>query len=640
MQFKHPELLWGLLLLLIPIIIHLFQLRRFKKTPFTNVAMLQKVVSESRKSSTLKKWLLLFTRLLLMACIVLAFAQPFSANETALKPEETVIYVDNSFSMQAQQNGQSLLKKAVQEVIQHSDEDQGITLFTNDKTFKNTGYNSVKSELLALPYTHLQLTLDQVLLKAKTLFSEQLDTERHLIVISDFQQRFVSQYESDSSQLQLHLVKMEPQEKNNISIDSLYVGNGFNDQMSLKVLVSGVAEEERVPISLFNGEKLIAKSAVEGTESKRGELEFSIPTGEALKGKLQLQDNALGYDNSFYFNIDTKQKIKVLAIGNADASFLKKIYTEDSCVFVDYPLEQLNYSAIESQNLIIINEVEELPKSLQTVLKSFVDTGGSLLFIPSTKGNITSYNSFLQGLGSVRFQELLNFEQKISTINFAHPVFENVFEKKVNNFEYPQVKAHYRLNASGSPILSYTNGSPLLTNQGNTYVFTASLNSDNSNFKGSPLIVPTLYNIGALSLKVPDLYQTIGTKTTIDIAAQLEKDNIVKLTNGTLEFIPLQKSFSNKLSLTFEDLPREDGIFAALNKKDTLQHISFNHDRAESQLSYPSLDYISNAKSYDSIPQLFEDLDESNAITDYWKWFVIFALIFALLELLIQKTLA
>ena len=54
MQFKNPEILWALLLLLIPILIHLFQLRRFKKTPFTNVKMLQKVVVESRKSRSLK----------------------------------------------------------------------------------------------------------------------------------------------------------------------------------------------------------------------------------------------------------------------------------------------------------------------------------------------------------------------------------------------------------------------------------------------------------------------------------------------------------------------------------------------------------------------------------------------------------
>jgi hypothetical protein len=50
MQFKYPEILWGLLLLLIPILIHLFQLRRFKKTLFTNVKFLKLVVSEYFKT--------------------------------------------------------------------------------------------------------------------------------------------------------------------------------------------------------------------------------------------------------------------------------------------------------------------------------------------------------------------------------------------------------------------------------------------------------------------------------------------------------------------------------------------------------------------------------------------------------------
>ena len=110
MQFKHPEILWALFLLVIPILIHLLQLRRFTKTPFTNVAMLQKVVSESRKSNTLKKWLLLLTRLLLLAAIIIAFAQPFSSANTALQEKETVVYLDDSFSMQAKNNGISLLE--------------------------------------------------------------------------------------------------------------------------------------------------------------------------------------------------------------------------------------------------------------------------------------------------------------------------------------------------------------------------------------------------------------------------------------------------------------------------------------------------------------------------------------------------
>ena len=78
MQFKYPELLWALLLLLIPIIIHLFQLRRFQKEAFTNVKLLKHIKLQTRKSSQLKKWLTLLTRLLLLACIIVAFTQPIT----------------------------------------------------------------------------------------------------------------------------------------------------------------------------------------------------------------------------------------------------------------------------------------------------------------------------------------------------------------------------------------------------------------------------------------------------------------------------------------------------------------------------------------------------------------------------------
>ena len=43
MQFKHPEILYSLLLLIIPILIHLFQLQRFVKVPFTNVKFLKNI---------------------------------------------------------------------------------------------------------------------------------------------------------------------------------------------------------------------------------------------------------------------------------------------------------------------------------------------------------------------------------------------------------------------------------------------------------------------------------------------------------------------------------------------------------------------------------------------------------------------
>ena len=150
MQFKHPELLWALFLLLIPILIHLFQLRRFKKTPFTNVKLIKKVVSESRKSSTLKKWLLLFSRLGLLAGLVIAFAQPFNASETALKEKENVFYLDNSFSLQTKTENGTLFQNTVQEFIKNIPEEQKFHLFTNDNVFLDVEIKDIQNDLLNL----------------------------------------------------------------------------------------------------------------------------------------------------------------------------------------------------------------------------------------------------------------------------------------------------------------------------------------------------------------------------------------------------------------------------------------------------------------------------------------------------------
>ena len=138
MLFKHPEILYALFLLLIPILIHLFQLRRFKRVDFTNVAFLKKVTLQTRKSSQLKKWLTLLMRLLALACIIFAFAQPYTASETASTAEtETVLYIDNSFSMQAKGPNGPLLQRALQQLYEISNGDDKISWFSNTESKNN-----------------------------------------------------------------------------------------------------------------------------------------------------------------------------------------------------------------------------------------------------------------------------------------------------------------------------------------------------------------------------------------------------------------------------------------------------------------------------------------------------------------------
>ena len=92
MQFKHPEILYALLLLIIPILIHLFQLQRFVKVPFTNVKFLKNIAQQTRKSARIKKLLILTTRMLAFTCLIFAFAQPFFSAQTSQQNLNTTIF--------------------------------------------------------------------------------------------------------------------------------------------------------------------------------------------------------------------------------------------------------------------------------------------------------------------------------------------------------------------------------------------------------------------------------------------------------------------------------------------------------------------------------------------------------------------
>ncbi len=635
MQFKHPELLWALLLLLIPVLIHLFQLRKFKKTPFTNVKLLQKVISESRKSNTLKKWLLLFTRLAIYACIIIGFAQPFFAKKTALKEKETVIYLDDSFSMQAKNNGSTLLESAVQDVLKAIPNDEKISLFTNEKEFLNVTKKDIQNDLLTLNYTPKQLELNEISLKAKTLLSKNKNTLSNIILISDFQS--VNSYNKIDSTL--FFVQKKLDNIKNIVIDSVYVDDFVDNNFQLVVNLSSNVNIESVPVSLFNDKKLIAKAAAKFSKNKSSQVTFTIPANQKIDGIVKIEDSGLTYDNTFYFNIEETEKIKVISISEdaTDNDYLSRIYSNDEFVFKATTLKTLNYSSIDEQNLIVINELSSIPNSLSQVLKSFYANGGNIVLIPSIKADLTSYNNFMAGLAQIKYGKKINKEHGITNVNFSHSLYKNVFTSKVTNFQYPKVSSYYTINTIIPNVLSFENKAPFLLGNNGLYFFTASISKENSSFKNSPLIVPTLYNIGRNSLALPALYEVIDSSVSIDIPTVVEKDNILKVVKDDYEFIPIQQSFSNKVNLLFRENPTTDGIFYIKKNIDTIKTISFNHLREESNLNYTDIQAIAPNQFKNSITDLFEELNRDNAINALWKWFVIAALLFVCLEVLIQK---
>ncbi|MFN3754839.1 BatA domain-containing protein [Flavobacterium sp.] len=643
MQFKHPEILYFLFLLVIPILVHLFQLRRFKKEYFTNVQFLKELSLQTRKSSTIKKWLLLFTRLLLLACLILAFAQPFfTAKESLKATNEMYIILDNSYSMQAKGKKGELLKRAVQDLLEHTPEAQNFSLITNSETYWNTDIKSIQKDLQDLKYSATPFRLDNLIAKVNARKSA---FNKDIIVITDAVGLETNQAKSFKKEDNVYFIIPQAEQKNNVSIDSVYLQQTLDNFYEIGVKLSANGKDiSAVPIALYNQNKLTAKTLIDFNNNGNGKnqiIKFTIPK-EDFHGYVSITDNGLAYDNTYYFSISKPSKTNVISVGDTEKSnFLARIYTNDEFAYTNFPIANLDYNLLEKQDAIVLNELKDIPQALQTTLKSFVNKGGNLIVIPAQESNVNSVNSLLANFGSIQLKTATSGEKKVTKINFNHPLFSSVFEKKIDNFQYPSTKLSFSINTTSPAVLSYEDQSAFLSSISNplssVYVFAAPINKTNSNFQNSPLIVPTFYNMAQNSQKTGVNAIVIGENQPLIVDALLSKDEILSIRNTTESFIPIQQLLNTKVKMTFADNPTEAGNFGIFNGTDLIQNISFNYTRTESNLSLTNTDIATNYKEIDDIETVFNTIQTERTDTQIWKWFVLLTLLFLVLELLIQK---
>lgn len=639
MQFKHPEILYALLLLIIPILVHLFQLRKFKKEYFTNVNFLKELSIQTRKSSKLKKWLLLTTRLLLLAFLILAFAQPFFKSlDSSNSNNELFVVLDNSFSMQSKGQKGELLKRAVQDLLENTPQNKKISLITNNDSFYDTNINVIEKDLQTLNYSAIPFSLEMALTKIK---NRKTFNNKDVLVITDAIGMNKNQLLKNKEKDQTTFYIPEAENLKNIAIDSVYLSQNLDNFYEIEVQFSSSYNElKSIPVSLFNNQKLIAKTILNSSKAKET-IKFTIPK-EDFHGNVSITDNSLNFDNTYYFSISKPKVSNVLSIGSVEKNnFLSRIYTQPEFNYTNSPIETLDYALINKQDAIVLNELATIPNALQTNLKSFLEKGGNIIYIPNENSEITNTNQFLRNFGAIQFENLQVQEKKITTINFSNPLFSNVFEKKITNFQYPIISKSFLVKGISAKILSLEDQSPFLSSitksLASFYVFSAPINKQNSNFQNSPLIVPTFYKMGQNSEKNGVKSETIGSESDVLFKTDILNNQIVSIKNKTEEFIPSQQIMAGKLKISCSDNPTQAGNFELMQNKKAFEKISFNYDRSESRLTKPSSEMLSDLNKTESISSYLDKINIQRTDSQLWKWFVIFALLFLVLEIIIQK---
>ncbi|MUP45834.1 hypothetical protein E0K83_08750 [Gramella sp. BOM4] len=636
MRFQHPELLYALLLLLLPIIVHLFRLRKFQKEDFTNVKFLKKVIQETRKSSRLKKFLILFTRLFLVACLVLAFAQPYiPAGEKAIKQVKTFIYLDNSFSMEAGNGPNSLLQLAVTDLLNGLQENSDYALVTNNSEFYGRSTADIKDELQELQPTSEDIDFRQIQLKAENYFKDTPELSKEVLIISDFQNSLNLPQQLQTGSIEYKFIPTRIENIRNISLDTALISDSNPESIELSLRIkANYKSQEPVAISVRHGERLLGRNTVEIDAGEEKEIQFQLKNEQISNGQIEIEDPGWPYDNRLFFSISENPPARVVVISNADVAFLEKIYSEPEFETSIFTPNQIDFNQLNSANLIVLNELRAVSSSLATNLGSSMSSGTSVIVIPAAE--ISNYNRLLSSLELPEFMGSAENERLISSIEFDHPLLDGVFEDRTQNFEYPKVTSSYILPLRGS-ILLYEDNSPFLIANNAAYLFSAALNSDNSNFQNSPLIVPIFYQIGLESLKKPQLYYLTGSDSKIDIQASLGKDEVLKLSNSEASVIPQQQNFNNRVQLSTTGLDLAAGNYTVEAGQEELGMISLNYDRKESELQFVNVEDIEGVEVIDSVKEYFTQANAASQINALWKWFVIFALFFLAAEMLLIK---
>ena len=236
MQYKYPAIFYFLLVLIIPVIVHLFQLQRFKKIAFTNVQFLKKIRLETRKSSRLKKLLILATRILCFLALLFTFSQPYYSDKKNENKKHNFIYLDNSMSLNtSNENGNELLL-ATQKIIDYASENATYTFFTNDDQISNISKKELTSYLKKIKFSTINGTISDKIASIEYEIKNKTNYSNESILISDFQSfENISNDEFTNVTIPLSLVKLNRNRKNNISIDSVFIKTASIDKNSISV---------------------------------------------------------------------------------------------------------------------------------------------------------------------------------------------------------------------------------------------------------------------------------------------------------------------------------------------------------------------------------------------------------------------
>ena len=626
------------------------------------------VKQETSNRSRLKNLLVLLSRLLALAALIFAFAQPIISDKADLtrQTKAVSIFIDNSFSMQALSQEVKLFdlaKDKAREIVKAYGQTDKFQIITHDFEGRHQRLYSQENALSLIDELDISPAVNQLsvaLQRQKQILSNE-SAEKEIYIISDFQENITDFDPSTDTIFTQHLIPLQAVQEKNVSIDSVWFAAPvpmINQPNPMLIRLKNYSDEslENIQLTLeHEGQtRPLGTKRIPPNATIIDTINFSILTTGWHQAEFIISDYPVQFDDRYKISFEVKEKVSILSINeSAQNKYLTAAFK--GLNYFDIKNQQtgnLNYAEFKNMDLIVVNELSNISSGLSSSLQEYANQGGNVLIFPARNISKEGYNQLLSSLGANTFVNSESGAKQVGYINTEEFIFNNVYQRNQRNIKYPTTNTNYSVTNfqrnKAEDLIRYRDGSSYLSKythgDGNVYVCAAPLNENaNDLVKNAEVFVPMLYKMSISKGKKDRIAYTIGNDKLIETDNISRDDEIVYTIKGPSEFIPAQYNIGSKIMLDVKDQVKEAGFYYITLDDEELANIAFNFNRLESDLRYIDVNQLTDqyGSSMDVIStdanNLTEFIETEESGRPLWKWCIILVLVFLGLESLLLR---
>lgn len=615
MSFLYPLFLIAGIAAAIPILIHLYHLRRYKTVYFSSTKFLQSIRLLSKKQSRIQHRLLLTARILFLLFLVLAFAKPYFRDAAAADTAERVqvVFIDNAISTALKMGAGDVLETMKASAKKHLlglPAGTSVVLLSHDRLDRADPEPVEKAltELEKIYFSPVTQPAEAIFTRVQELLQEEPGEGADLYYYSDFRKGALPEQQEAAllNHIRFHAMPVRSGTASNIFIDTAFLAEPVlrleaENLLVVRSRIAGAAPENPPALQLsINGQvKNIAAPTFGENGVSLDTLSFFVTNTGWQQILLTIHDTSIPFDDTFRIAARTSPELSVLVLNQGPPNpFLQAaLKSFPGFRMMQYPIENAPASW-ENYNLLIFQNVTALDPSLTDRISAALNAGQSICIFPGKDYRYTHIDQWLNGIAGIRVTGIDSAAKSVTTLYQGNPLLRDIFADIPENIQLPAVSWYYQttssLDANRQTVFSFQNGDPLLAqysvSSGTVYFYASAIDASSGNFQSSYFFVPFLYRMASHS-KGSDIYAaTAGSAAPFYIpSGDADIRNPIRLYAPGTELIPRQHRTGAGISVQAANSIYTPGYYILTPGNTDTTLIALNQEVTASSLDFPEI---------------------------------------------------